>query len=95
MCGGHRGLAHPHSEDSLLPTRHLLINTGTDSRVKWRVENFGQSVCVTRSECSKQAAGNIQCARGKVVCARVYCVSGNTYQSKPKAETTHVYTIFT
>jgi len=23
-CGGHRGLAHPCSQDSLLPTRHLL-----------------------------------------------------------------------
>ena len=68
-----RGLAQPRSQDSLWPTRRLLINTETDSRVKWLVENLSQCVCVTRSECSKRAAGNIQCARGEVVFT---CVSG-------------------
>jgi len=28
-CGGHHGLAHPLSQDSLFPIRHLLINIGT------------------------------------------------------------------
>ena len=41
------GLVHPRSQDSLLPTRHLLINTETDSRVKWLVESFSQ--CVWRA----------------------------------------------
>ena len=37
-CGGHRGLAHPCSQDSLLPIRHLLINTETESQVKRLLE---------------------------------------------------------
>ena len=90
-CGGHSGLAHPHSQDSLLPICHLLINTETDSRVKWLVEKFSQCVCVcvTRSECSKQAAGNIQCARGEVVltCECVLCV-GNCIPTTTTGETT-------
>jgi hypothetical protein len=43
-CGGHRGLTHPRNQDSLLPTCYLVINTGTESQVKWRVENFSQCV---------------------------------------------------
>jgi len=48
-----------------------------------------QSVCVTRSECSKQAAGNIECARGEVVltCECVLCV-GNYITTTTTAETT-------
>ena len=44
VCGGHRGLAHPRSQDSLLPTRHLLINTETHSRVKWLVGGLARGV---------------------------------------------------
>ena len=32
--GGHHGLAHPHSQDSLSSTHCHLINTETESRVK-------------------------------------------------------------
>ena len=60
-CGGHRGLAH------------LLTNTETESRVKWLLRKCSQ--CLTWSECSKQAAGNRQCARGEVVltCVCIVC----------------------
>ena len=90
ICGGHRGLAHPRSQDSLLPIRHLLIITETDSRVKWLLES---SVSVCDSECSKQAAGNIQCASGEVVftCEYVLCVE-SYIPSTITAETTHTHT---
>jgi len=44
---------------------------------------------VTRRECSKQAAGNIHCARGEVVltCECVVCV-GNYILTTTTAETT-------
>ena len=50
-----------------------------------------ESVRVTRSECSKQAAGNIQCACREVVltCERVLCV-GNYTPTTTTAETTLV-----
>ena len=46
-------------------------------------------VNVTRSGWSKEAVGNIQCARGKVVLTCLYCVLGITYiptttQQKPQ-----------
>ena len=67
--GGTAGLAHPRSQDSLLPTCHLLINT--DRFASEVATGKVQSVCacVTRSECSKRAAGNIhvQCERREVV----------------------------
>ena len=47
-------------------------------------------MCVTRSECSKQAAGNIQCARGEVVLTCVLCV-GNYIPTTTTAETTDLY----
>ena len=43
-----------------------------------------QSVCVTCSECNKQAAGNTQCARGEVVLMCEHCGSGITYQIQPQ-----------
>ena len=38
------GLDHPHSQDSILPTGYLIINTETDTGVKWLVKNFSQCV---------------------------------------------------
>jgi len=51
-----------------------------------------RSVCVTRSECSKQAASNMQCACGEVVlmCECVLCV-GSYIPTTNTAVTTHVY----
>ena len=85
-CGGHRGLDHPHSQDSSLPIHHLLINTDRFTSV---ATGKVQSVCVTRSECSKQAADNTECARGEVVltCECVLCV-GNNIPTTTTAETT-------
>jgi len=42
--GGHRGLANPRNQDSLLPIRPLLINTETDLQVKWLLGKFSQCV---------------------------------------------------
>ena len=70
-----------------MPIRHLLINT---ERFASEVASGKvQSVCVTRRECSKQAAGNIQCARGDVAltCEYVLCV-GNYIPTTTTAETT-------
>ena len=71
-CTGHRGLNHPRSQDSLLPIRHLLINSETDSRVKWLVEKFSQFE--TRSAASKRPA--IYSVHAEKWCLRVsvYCV---------------------
>jgi len=82
----------PCSQDSLLPICHLLINTEADSWVKWLLEKFSQCVCATQSECSKQAAGNIRCARGEVVltCECVLCVR-NYIPITTTAETTTSY----
>ena len=55
-CGGHRDLAHPRRRDSLLPTRHLLINTESESLWKWLVEKF-QSVCGCDAQWVQQASG--------------------------------------
>ena len=52
------------------------------------------SVSVTRSKGSKQAASNIQCARGKVVLRCVYCVLGITYQPQPQQKP-QLYNLFT
>ena len=61
-CGGHCGLAHPRWPDSLLSISHLL-NTETDSRVKWLLEKFSQCVC--DAEWVQQASG-----RQYTVCTR-------------------------
>ena len=73
--GGHRGLAHPCNQDSLLPIHHLLINT--EIREWSGYWKSSVSVCETQSECSKQAACSIQCAGGEVVltCEYVLCVA--------------------
>jgi hypothetical protein len=42
VCGG---CPQPHSQDSLSSTRCLLINTETESRVKWQLEKFSQCMC--------------------------------------------------
>ena len=63
------GLAHPHSQDSLLPTRYLLMNTGTDSRVKWWVENFSQ--CVWRAVSAASKRPGIYSEHAEKWCLRV------------------------
>ena len=72
-------LAHSRSQDSLLPIRHLLINSETESRVKWLLLDY--SVCWTGV-----SAGSKLCARGEVVltCECVCCVSGIAYQPQPQ-----------
>jgi len=82
-CGGHRGLAHPRSQDSLLPIRHLLVNTETDSRVKWLLEKF--SVCVWRGVSAASKRSAMYSVHAEKWCLRVsvYCVSGIIYQPQP------------
>jgi len=79
-----RGVANPRSQDSLLPTHHLVINTGTDSRVKWWVENFSQCVWRVVSAASKrQAIYSVyaeKCLRVCTVCREIHTnnnLSGN------------------
>jgi len=88
MCGGHRGLAHPRSRDGLLPTRHLLINTETYSRVKWLVENFSQCVWRAVRAASKRPAIYSAHTEKWCLCVCVLCV-GNYVPTTTTAETTY------
>jgi len=77
LCGGHRRLVHPRSQDSLLPTRHLLISTEKDSRMKWLVEKFSQCVWRAVSAASKRPAiYSVQvekwCLRVCIVCRELH-----------------------
>ena len=77
------GLAHPRSQDSLLPTCHLLINTETDLRVKWLVENFIQCVwCAVNGASKWLAIYSVHAEKWRLTC--VYCVLGITYQLQPQ-----------
>jgi len=89
-CGGHRGLAHPRSQDSLLPTRHL-INTESDSRVECPVEKF-QSVCGCDGQWVQQASGRqyTVCTRRNDAYVCVLCV-GNYIPTTTTAENTKFF----
>ena len=87
VCG-QRGLAHPRSQDSSLPTHHLLINTETDSRVKWLVDNFSHCVWHAVSAASKQLA--IYSVRAEKWCLRV-CIVCRELHTNHNHSRNHMY----
>ena len=89
-CGGHRGQAHPRSQYSLLPTRHLLIYTESDSWMEWLVEKF-HSVCGCDAQWVQQGSGweYTVCTRRSGTYACVSCVR-NYIPTTTTAETTLV-----
>jgi len=84
VCGEHRALDHPRSQDSLSSIHPSLINTDSSCELSGNCK----SQCVMRFRCSsKQAAGidSVDTRRSSVACtyncacACVSCVLGNTY----------------
>jgi len=85
---GHRGISHPRTQDSLLPICYRLMNTETDSRVKWLLEMVSQ--CVWRGVGAAGKRPAIKSVQVKKWCLRdcVLCV-GNCTPTTTTADTTN------